>query len=410
MREKFLVFGSPKIEQPEIAEVVHSLESGWLGTGPKTKQFERDFAAYKGVPYAAALNSCTAGLHLACVGLDLQPGDEIITTPMTFCATVNAIIHSGATPVLADIDPDTLNIKPEEIERHITPKTRAILPVHFAGRPCAMDAIVDIAKRHNLALIEDCAHAIETEYRGRKAGTFGEFGVFSFYVTKNLATGEGGMVISNSEERIDRVKILSLHGMSRHAWQRFSDAGFKHYYVEEAGFKYNMMDLQAALGIHQLSRIETNWLRRQEIWHRYTEAFTGLPVRLPAEPETDTRHAYHLYSILIDEATAGIGRDAFLDEMTAQKIGVGVHYLSIPEHPYYQKTFGWKPEDYPNAMRIGRETVSLPISPKLTDEDVEDVIDAVYQILGQHKKWVFPGLPSMVAGHRNQAIAPTLKI
>ncbi len=385
MREKFLVFGSPKIEQPEIAEVVQSLESGWLGTGPKTKQFEKDFAAYKGVPYAAALNSCTAGLHLACIGLDLQPGDEIITTPMTFCATVNAIIHSGATPVLVDIDSDTLNIKPEEIERRITPRTRAILPVHFAGRPCAMDEIVDIAKRHNLALIEDCAHAIETEYRGRKAGTFGEFGVFSFYVTKNLATGEGCMVISASEERIDRVRVLSLHGMSRHAWQRFSDAGFKHYYVEEAGFKYNMMDLQAALGIHQLSRIEKNWLRRQEIWQRYTKAFADLPVRLPAKPESETRHAYHLYILSIDEAKAGIGRDAFLDEMVAQKIGVGVHYLSIPEHPYYQKTFGWKPEDYPNAMKIGRETVSLPILPKLTDEDVEDVIDAVYQILSSQK-------------------------
>jgi dTDP-4-amino-4,6-dideoxygalactose transaminase len=377
MREEFLIFGSPQIEQAEIDEVVDSLKSCWLGTGPKTKRFEEDFAAYKDIPYASALNSCTAGLHLACVALGFQPGDEVITTPMTFCATVNTIIHSGATPVLADIDPQTFNIDPKEIEKKITSKTRAIIPVHFAGRACEMDTIMSIAQQHNLIVIEDCAHAIETEYQGRKAGTFGTIGVFSFYATKNVVTGEGGMVISADADIIDQIKILGLHGMSRHAWQRFSDAGYKHYYVEEAGFKYNMMDIQAAIGIHQLKRVEKNWLRRQEIWQRYNDAFAALPIQLPAKPEPNTRHAYHLYTVLIDQVKTGISRDQFLDAMTLAKIGVGVHYLSIPEHPHYQKTFGWQPTDYPHAMQIGQQTVSLPLTAKLTNEDVEDVIAAV---------------------------------
>jgi len=381
MRDKFLVFGAPQIHQDDINEVVASMEMGWLGTGPKVKRFEEDFGKYKGVPYTAALNSCTAGLHLSCAALDLQSTDEVITSSMTFCATVNAIIHSGATPVIADVDPDTFNISPEAIEKKITDKTRAIIPVHFAGRACRMDEIMDLAQRYNLEVIEDCAHAIETEYRGRKAGTFGHFGVFSFYVTKNVSTGEGGMVISRDEERINRIKVLGLHGMTRHAWQRFSDAGFKHYFVEECGFKYNMMDIQAAMGIHQLARVEKNWLRRQEIWQRYNEAFANLPIQLPAAIEPNTRHAHHLYTILVDGEKTGIERDRFLDAMTELKIGIGVHYLSIAEHPYYQKTFGWKPEDYPKAMKVGRETVSLPISARLTDEDIEDVITAVRAII-----------------------------
>jgi dTDP-4-amino-4,6-dideoxygalactose transaminase len=381
MRDTFLVFGSPQIYHEEIDEVVASMQMGWLGTGPKVKRFEEDFAAYKDIPYSAALNSCTAGLHLSCAALDLKAGDEVITTSMTFCATVNAIIHSGATPIIADIDPYTFNITPEAIEKKITPNTRAILPVHFAGRACQMDDIMDLANQYNLEVIEDCAHAIETEYKGRKAGTFGHFGVFSFYVTKNIVTGEGGMVISPDEEKINRIKMLGLHGMSRHAWQRFSDAGFKHYFVEECGFKYNMMDIQAAIGIHQLGRVEKNWVRRQEIWQRYNKAFANLSIQLPAPVEPNTRHAYHLYTILVDEERTGITRDKFLDAMTELKIGVGVHYLSIAEHPYYQRTFGWKPENYTNAMKVGRQTISLPISPKLTDLDLEDVIEAVYKVL-----------------------------
>lgn len=380
-KDKFLVFGAPAIEDAEIDEVVASMKSGWLGTGPKVARFEADFAEYKGVEYSAAVNSCTAALHLSMLAAGLKKGVEVIITPITFCATVNAIIHAGATPVLADVDPATMNIAPNEVEKKITSKTRAILPVHFAGRSCNMDVLCDIAKRHNLRIIEDCAHAIETEYKGRKAGTFGDFGCFSFYVTKNVVTGEGGMVIAKNEEDIARVKMLALHGMSRDAWKRFSDEGYKHYYVVECGFKYNMMDLQAAIGIHQLKRVECNWKRRQEIWRLYNEAFSDLPVGLPAPVELNTRHACHLYTMLIDKEKTDISRDEFLNAMTAHNIGVGVHYLSIPEHPFYQKTFGWKPEDYPNAMHIGRQTVSLPLSAKLTDDDVGDVVEAVKGIL-----------------------------
>jgi len=388
-KERFLVFGAPAIEDAEIQEVLATLRSGWLGTGPKTAQFEAAMALYKGSPHAVALNSCTAALHLALLAAGVKAGDEVITTPLTFCATVNAIIHAGATPVLADIDPATCNIDPLAVERVITPRTKALLPVHFAGRPCNMDALCELTQKHALTQIEDCAHAIETEYRGRKAGTFGEFGCLSFYVTKNIVTGEGGMVLTKHEADAERIKILGLHGMSKDAWKRFSDDGYKHYQVVDAGFKYNMMDLQAAIGLHQLKRIERYWLRRQQIWHRYNEAFADLPVGLPAAPEAHTRHGFHLYTLLIDEARTGLSRDAFLDAMTRHHIGVGVHYLSIAEHPYYQDRFGWAPEQWPHAMRVGRETVSLPISARLSDGDVEDVIEAVHRCL--HR--VSPGLP-----------------
>jgi dTDP-4-amino-4,6-dideoxygalactose transaminase len=381
-RNKFLVFGSPAIEEAEISEVVASMRSGWLGTGPKVAQFEEDFRKYRKAAHAVAVNSCTAALHLSLLSAQLEPGSEVITTAMTFCATVNAIIHVGATPVLADVDDSTMNIDPKQIKAKITGRTRAIVPVHFAGRACDMGAIMDIAGKHNLKVVEDCAHAIETEYDGKAVGTFGDFGCFSFYVTKNIVTGEGGMVLANREEDAARIKVLALHGMSKDAWKRFSDGGYKHYSVTECGFKYNMMDLQAAIGIHQLKRVEQYRKRREQIWRTYNQAFADMPVGLPAEPEAQRRHAYHLYTIQIDKDKCGISRDAFLDAMTAQSIGVGVHYNSIGEHPYYQQTFGWRPEDCPNAMRIGRQTVSLPLSAKLTDEDVEDVITAVRQIIG----------------------------
>lgn len=381
-KEKFLVFGSPLIGDEEIQEVVSSMTSGWLGTGPKVARFENDFRAYKGAPHAAAVNSCTAALHLSLIAAGLGPGDEVLTTAMTFCATVNAIIHAGATPVLVDVDPATMNMDPEQARAKIGPRTRAILPVHFAGRPCDMDALCGLAARHGLALIEDCAHAIETEYKGRKAGTFGDFGCFSFYVTKNIVTGEGGMVLARSPESAARIKTLALHGMSQDAWKRFSDEGYKHYQVVEAGFKYNMMDLQAAIGIHQLKRIDACWEARRRVWARYNEAFSGLPLGLPAPEEPGTRHAYHLYTILVDEARTGVPRDEFLRRMNAENIGVGVHYLAIPEHPYYQRTYGWKLESYPHAALIGRQIVSLPISAKLTDRDVADVVSAVKKALG----------------------------
>jgi len=388
MPSDFIVFGAPSIEQAEIDEAVRCLESGWIGTGPRVARFEKEFALYKGQPFAAAVSSCTAAMHLSVLAAGIGQGDQVITTPMTFCATVNAIVHAGATPVLADVDPLTMNIDPAEVEARITPQTKAILPVHFAGRAANMDTLTDIATRHGLKIIEDCAHAIETEYHGRKAGTFGDFGCFSFYATKNVTTGEGGMVLTRNEEDLARIKMLALHGMSKDAWKRFSDEGYKHYFVVETGFKYNMMDLQAALGIHQLQRVESNWRRREEIWQQYNKAFAGLPVALPAETEPDTRHAYHLYTILIDEARAGITRDEFLDAMTARDIGVGVHYLSVPEHPVYQDRFGWQPEDYPHAMRTGRQTVSLPLSAGLTDAEVARVIAAVRESISEKSKAV----------------------
>jgi dTDP-4-amino-4,6-dideoxygalactose transaminase len=381
MSYDFIVFGQPLIENDEIEEVADSLRNAWLGSGPKVAQFEEDFANYKNAPYATALNSCTAGLHLSCLALELKPGDEIITTAMTFCATVNAIIHSGATPVLADIDPLTWNIDPTDIERKITSKTKAIVPVHFAGRACNMDAILQIVKKHNLHLIEDCAHAIETEYKGKKMGTFGDFGVFSFYATKNVVTGEGGMVISKHEEHISRIKMLALHGMSKDAWKRFSDEGYKHYYVHEAGYKYNMMDIQAAIGIHQLKRVEDNAKRREYIWNLYMDEFRQLPVNLSAAIEENTRHAYHLFIMQIDEKKCGISRDDFLTEMTKRKIGVGVHYLAIPEHPFYQNTYNWRPEDYPHATKFGHQTVSIPLTAKLTDGELERIIKSVKEVI-----------------------------
>lgn len=380
-RKTFLVFGAPVIEDEEIQEVIDSMKSGWLGTGPKVARFEEDFRSYKRATHAAAVNSCTAALHLSILVAGIKNGDEVITTPLTFCSTVNAIVHAGGTPVLADVDPKTMNIDPDQVRAKITKKTRAIVPVHFAGRPCAMDELCDISSTYSLKIIEDCAHAIESIYHGKQAGTIGDFGCFSFYSTKNLVTGEGGMVLAKNKADIDRIKILALHGMSKDAWKRFSDDGYKHYNVIEAGFKYNMMDLQAAIGIHQLIRVEKYWLRRKEIWDTYMEAFAGLPLILPSDPEPNTRHAYHLYSVRINENNSGVSRDDFLDAITEQNIGVGVHYQSIPEHQYYRNTYGWKGSDYPNAWRIGQETVSLPISAKLKDKDVEDVIRAVKKII-----------------------------
>jgi dTDP-4-amino-4,6-dideoxygalactose transaminase len=381
IRQDFLVFGSPPISEDEIEEVVATLRSGWIGTGPRVHQFQENFKNYLGADHAVALNSCTAALHLALLGAGVQPGDEVITTPMTFCATVNAIIHAGATPVLADCELDSFNIDPAAIEKQITPRTRALVPVHFAGRPCDMAAIMDIAQRHNLQVIEDCAHAIETRIDGRHAGTFGDFGCFSFYVTKNVVTGEGGMVVARSATTADRIKILGLHGMSKDAWSRFGDQGYKHYQVVEVGFKYNMTDMQAALGLRQLEKVERYWQRRGEIWHRYQEAFADLPCRLPAPVAPNTRHAYHLYTLLIDVEKLGLSRDDVLNALAARNIGTGVHYLALHTHPYYAHTYGWKVGDYPNAEYISGRTLSLPISAKLSDDDVNDVINAVRAVL-----------------------------
>ena len=380
-KNQFLVFGAPFIGEPEILDVVQCLRSGWIGTGPRVAQFEKDFAEYKGSKHSIALNSCTAALHLAMFASGIGPGDEVITTPMTFCATINAIIHCGATPVLADCDRTEFNIMPEEIEKKITARTKAILPVHFAGRCCDMDAIIAIARKYDLLVIEDCAHAIETEYHGVKAGRFGDIGCFSFYVTKNVTTGEGGMVITNDDRFAGRIKVLALHGMSKDAWKRFSDEGYRHYQVIHAGYKYNMMDIQASMGIHQLKRVDENWKRREQIWTTYNQAFKDLPCYTPPDPEPDTRHAYHLYTPMINIDKINKNRDWVIDALTAENIGVGVHYLPVHSHPYYKKTYNWRIGDFPNAEWIGERTLSLPLSPVLNDGDVEDVINAFRKVL-----------------------------
>ena len=379
MSAPFIVFGAPDIADAEVQEVLATLQSGWLGTGPRVVAFEAQFAAFKGLPsqQVAAVNSCTAALHLSLLAAGVGPSDEVITSPLTFCATVNAILYTGATPVLADIDPLTMNIEPAQVERKITARTKALLPVHFAGLPCDMDAILDMAAHHRLQVIEDCAHAVEARYRGRPTGTLGDYGCFSFYATKNVTTGEGGMLLARDPERAKFIRMMSLHGLSHDAWQRFSDTGYKHYQVMSCGFKYNMMDLQASIGIHQLKRVEEGWVKRRAIWQRYQTAFRDLPVVCPTQPPAHVRHGHHLYTLLVDEQRCGVSRDQFLLRMTDLGIGVGVHYLAMPEHLYYQQHLGWAPEDTPHATRIGRQTVSLPLSPKLTDDEVVRVINAV---------------------------------
>ncbi len=384
MRKNFLVFGSPHIEEPEVNEVVDTLRSGWLSTGPKVARFEEMFRSYMGTRHAIALNSCTAGLHLSLIVLGVKEGDEVITSPMTFAATANAIIHAGAHPVFVDIDRKTMNMAPEQIEANITEHTRAIVPVHFAGRPCEMDKIMEIAKKYNLRVIGDGAHAIEAIYRGKKIGGIGDLVSFSFYVTKNVVTGEGGMVTTNNDTWAENMQIYGLHGMSRGAWRRYSEQGHNHYQVIFPGFKYNMMDIQASLGLHQLLRVEKNLRRREKIWQMYDEAFKELPVFIPIPPEKETRHARHLYTLLLDTERVRVNRDDFQKLLKQERIGTGIHFLSLHLHPYYARRYGYKRGDFPQAEFISDRTVSLPLSAKLMDEDVEDVIRAVKRILRKY--------------------------
>jgi dTDP-4-amino-4,6-dideoxygalactose transaminase len=380
MRQDFLVFGSPLIEAEEIDEVVATLRSGWIGTGPRVARFEHQFKKYIGSAEAVAVSSCTAALHLAMLVSNVGPGDEVITTPMTFCATANAIVHTGARPVFVDVEPDTGNIDPALIAKAITRRTRAIVPVHYAGRPCGMDAIQTLACQHGLILIEDAAHAIEAAYHARKVGTIGHLTCFSFYATKNITTAEGGMITTADSGLAAKIKMYAMHGLSADAWRRFSDEGYKHYEACVAGYKYNMTDLQAALGLHQLARLERNAARRATIWARYDQAFETLPVVRPAPVEAGTVHARHLYTILVKTEQIGKSRDQVLNELIRLNVGTGVHYTPVHLHHYYRERFGFRPGDFPNAEWIGARTLSLPFSAKLSDRDVEDVITAVRQV------------------------------
>ena len=380
-REQFLVFGAPMIGDEEIAAVVDCLRRRWIGTGPKVQQLEQAFAGFKGAANAVAVSSGTAAMHLSLVALGLEPGDEVITTPMTFCSTVNAIIHAGATPVLADCDRRTFNILPEEIEQRITGHTRAILVVHMCGRCCDMDSMMEIARTHGLLVIEDCAHAIESAYHGTPAGLIGDVGCFSFYVTKNLTTTEGGMVMTRDAALAAEVRTLAIHGLSADAWARFSDKGYRHYQVVRAGFKCNMTDINAAIGLAQLARIDENAARRGEIWRRYDRQLADLPCILPPPPESDTRHAFHLYTPLLEPEKLSVTRDQVLEALTAENIGAGVHFVPVHLHPYYRKCRGWQEGDFPNAEFIGQRTLSLPLAGDLADDAVDDVCRALRRIL-----------------------------
>lgn len=378
--QPYVIFGSPVIGSEEIAAVTRTLETCWIGTGPRVREFETQFAHYVGARHAVAVSSCTAALHLAMVVSGVGPGDEVVTTPMTFCATANAILHTGATPVFADCQGETLNIDPAAIEAALSPRTKAILPVHFAGRPADLDAIRAIALRHGLLLIEDAAHAIEGVYKGRKIGSIGDLTCFSFYATKNMTTGEGGMVTTNNSEFADKIRMYALHGLSADAWSRFSDRGYKHYEVIFPGFKYNLTDMAAAIGLIQLPRL-ADWLRRRsELWARYDEALADLPLGLPPQAEPNTVHARHLYTVTLRD-DAKVSRDGFMAGLHERGIGSGVHYRALHTHPYYRERWGYRPEQFRNAWATGERTVSLPLSPKLSDRDAARVVAAVRDVL-----------------------------
>lgn len=380
MRDSFLVFGSPLIGDDEIAEVVDSLRSGWVGTGPKVHRFETMLADYVGVAHCRCLSSCTAALILSLQVLGVGPGDEVLVPAMTFVASANAVEHAGATPVLVDSVPDTGLIDLDQVQAAITPRTRAIMPVHLAGRPVDMDRLAAISQRHDLVVVEDAAHAIGAEWRGRKIGAFGNLTAFSFYVTKNISTIEGGALVTVDPEVAEEVERLALHGLSMGAWQRFSDIGFRHYEVVRPGFKYNMTDVQAAVGLHQLPRLD-QWIeRRAQLWARYDELLAGLPLQTPPPAQAATRHARHLYQVLV-QPQAPLGRDELLDALAAHRIGAGVHYRGVHLHPYYRDKYGLTPSNFPVASSISERTLSLPLGPNVTDADQDDVVEALTELL-----------------------------
>lgn len=386
-RKTFLVFGKPFLGKEEVEEVVDTLQSGWWGTGPKTELFEKKFAAYADAKYSLGVNSATAGLHLALKAFGIGLGDEVITTPLTFVSTVNVILHCGATPVFADVDRNTWNIDPKEIEKKITKKTKVVLPVHLHGRPCDMDAIMKIARAHNLYILEDAAHAAEAVYHGAKVGSIGDVTAFSFYVTKNIATGEGGMVTTNSKKLAESMRIMSLHGLSRDAYKRYSVKYYRHYESVVPGFKYNLTDIASSIGLHQLARAQANWNIRKQQWDTYMQAFHHIPeFILPAPEEPDTKHARHLFAVLLKLDNFTISRDQFIDRLIKMNIGSGVHFNPVHTHLYYRRTFGYKEGAFPNAEFVGARTVSLPLGANLTESDTRDVVAAVLWLVTKYRK------------------------
>ena len=382
MRTSFLPFARPALGEEEIAEVVDTLKSGWITTGPKVERFTAAFAASVEGRFAVPVSSATAGLHVALLALGVGPGDEVITTPLTFVATLNTIVLCGAVPVLADIDAATLNVRVEEIEKHITARTKVIVPVHYVGQPADLDPILELAAGRGIAVLEDAAHAVGSEYKGRKIGSFPTTSVFSFHPNKNITTGEGGMVITDDESVFEKASLLKFHGMDRESWKRFAKSGSPRYDVALPGFKYNMMDIQAALGIHQLPRLPAFLAERARLAARYDRLLAGLPgLILPQRVAYPVKHAWHLYTPLVDIDRLTISRDRFMEELKKRNIGTGLHYSAAHEFSYYADRFGWKPDDFPEAHFVSERIVSLPLFPGLSDADQDDAVTAIREVL-----------------------------
>jgi len=380
-RLKYLPFALPDIDETELREVKEVLESAWITTGPKTKQFESAFANAVNVKHAIAVNSCTAALHLALEAIGLQRGDEVLTTPYTFAASAEVIRYFDAKPILVDVDSRCLNMNPELIERAITPRTKAILPVHIAGLPANLDAIHSIALKNGLPVIEDAAHAFPTKYKGKMIGSLSQATCFSFYATKTITTGEGGMICTNDEALAARCRIMALHGISKDAWKRYTAEGMWYYEIVAPGFKYNMTDVAAAMGIVQLRKAQKMLARRQEIARRYNEAFSSIPQLQVPHDNPEMQHAWHLYMLRLNLEQLRIDRAQFLIELKNRNIGSSVHFIPLHIHPYYRETYGYKPEDFPVAYREYRREISLPIYSKMSDQDISDVIAAVVNIV-----------------------------
>lgn len=389
MRDKYLNFSPPLISNEEINEVIETLKSEWITSGPKVKQFEAQFAEFIGAPSSLAVASATDAMQVALAAMGIGPGDEVIVPTMTFCSTIHVVEHVGARPVLIDVEPETLTIDPQKIEKAITKKTKAIMPVHIYGHPCKMKEIIELAKRYNLIIIEDAAHALPAYHDGRLVGSPIDGIIwatcFSFYATKNITTAEGGM-ITGEKEFIENARIWSLHGMSKDAWKRYSDSGTWYYEVVVPGFKCNMTDIQASLGIHQLKKLPKFQERRRYIVDSYNRAFSSLPeIKLPVE-RPGAKSAWHIYAIRLNLEMLRINRDQFINEMNKRKIGVSVHFIPNHIQPYYRNKYGYKPDDFPVAYKEYFRLVSLPIYPKMSDEDINDVIEAVVDIIKKFKK------------------------
>lgn len=379
MPEEFLPFSRPSISQAAVDEVVSCLKSGWITTGPRVAQFTEALRTYFAAPYVLPLASATAGLHLSLLAMGLEAGDEVITTPLTFAATLNTIVLAGGKPVLIDIDPLTRNMDINRLESAITERTRVIVPVHFAGLPVDLDPLYEIAKRRDLRILEDAAHAIGSEYKGKRIGSFGDTQVFSFHPNKNMTTGEGGCVVTRDSRLADQISRLRFHGIDRQTWNRFSKNGSQDYEVVLPGYKYNMMDLQAAIGIHQLNDLAQFIARRNALANRYQEALSDWPQwSLPQGASFDHLHSWHLYTPLINEDSAKMNRDEFMVAMKEKNIGTGLHYRAAHLYPYYRHVFGYKLGDFPHAEEVCERIVSLPLFPGMSDAEHDRVLDVMY--------------------------------